>query len=567
MILLPAKNGGLQVRAYDGTTVVPGLTMQLSYLDSTGPRTITPTCGPDNSTAPCPGGLYVFFDVPPLTYNLNISGPTYSPLSLPVTIPPGETPSISVPMTTPSGSIQGLVQHQRANGRLDPVSGAVVTLTPETGAPRTVTSDTNGQYTFPVVVAGTYTVSTTVDGLGASRTVAVQPGQGIVVDLLLQDVTRQVQVTVTSANGTDLTGALVSLTSATLTGPAAQPVVRTGAGASTYTTTFNQVPTGPWTVTVSGPSGHLGTHTAPLDVPATGTGVVPAAVTVRETQLALRATSAASGAPATVLATVTQGATATPVTVAVGGGDSVLFLPDTAATVTATVTGGWVVTVTGGTIPAGTTFRSVTMDVTGRPTTTSATVGAATVVTGGTVSVATRVQPASGGGTVEPGTLQLQRRTPAGLWTDVGDEVVATGGNQTVTATADAGWGTGDVTLRVAYSGAGSWGASTSPEVTVTVQTPTTTALAAAAGVLTATVSPSAATGTVVFEVVPAAGPATAIATCSAVALTAGVATCTYTPAAGVTENVRARYTGATTFARPRAGTSRSPDRDRRLLH
>ena len=72
----------------------------------------------------------------------------------------------------------------------------------------------------------------------------MQPGQGIVVDLLLQDVTRQVQVTVTSANGTDLTGALVSLTSATLTGPAAQPVVRTGAGASTYTTTFNQVPTG-----------------------------------------------------------------------------------------------------------------------------------------------------------------------------------------------------------------------------------------------------------------------------------------------------------------------------------
>ena len=413
---------------------------------------------------------------------------------------------------------------------------------------------TNGQYTFPVVVAGTYTVSTTVEGLGASRTVAVQPGQGIVVDLLLQDVTRQVQVTVTSANGTDLTGALVSLTSATATGPAAQPVVRTGAGASTYTTTFNQVPTGPWTVTVSGPSGHLGTHTAPLDVPATGTGVVPAAVTVRETQLALRATSAVTGAPATVLATVTQGATATPVTVAVGGGDSVLFLPDTAATVTATVTGGWVVTVTGGTIPAGTTFRSVTMDVTGRPTTTSATVGAATVATGGTVSVATRVQPASGGGTVEPGTLQLQRRTPAGLWTDVGDEVVATGGNQTVTATADAGWGTGDVTLRVAYSGAGSWGPSTSLEVTVTVQTPTTTGITAAAGVLTATVSPSAATGAVVFEVVPAAGPATAVPSCGAVALTAGVATCTYTPAAGVTENVRARYTGATTFVASQSG-------------
>ncbi|WP_456786628.1 carboxypeptidase regulatory-like domain-containing protein [Cellulomonas sp. P5_C5] len=554
LILLPAKNGGLQVRAYDGTTVVPGLTMQLSYLDSTGPRTITPTCGPDNNTDPCPGGLYVFFNVPPLTYNLNISGPTYSPLSLPVTIPPGETPSISVPMTTPSGSIQGLVQHQRAGGRLDLVEGAVVTLTPQTGDARTTTTDANGQYAFPVVVAGTYTVSTTVDGLGATRTVAVQPGQGIVVDLVLQDVTRQVQVTVTSANGTDLTGALVSLTSATVAGPAAQPVVRTGAGASTYTTTFNQVPTGPWTVTVSGPSGHLGTHTGTVDVPATGTGAVPAAVTVRETQLALRATSSVSGAPATVLATVTQGGTATPVTVAVGGGDSVLFLPDTAATVTAAVTGGWVVTVTGGTIPAGTTFRAVTMDVAARPTTTTATVAAATVVVGGTVSVTARVQPASGSGTVSTGALQLQRRTAPNTWADVGSDVVATGADQTLTATADAGWGTGAVTLRVAYSGAGSWAASASLDLGVTVQRATTTGLTAAAGVLTATVSPAAATGTVVFEVVPATGAAVAIPTCAAVALTAGVATCTYTPAAGVTENVRARYPGATTFVASQSG-------------
>ncbi|GEK21456.1 carboxypeptidase regulatory-like domain-containing protein [Cellulomonas xylanilytica] len=546
-ILLPAKNGELRVRAYDGATVVPGLTMQLSYLDSTGPRTISPTCGPDDSTAPCPGGLYVFFDVPPLTYNLNISGDTYSPLTLPVTIAPGGSTSISVPMTTPSGSIQGLVQHQRSNGRTDLVEGAVVTLTPETGTARTTTSDVNGQYAFPAVVSGTYTVSTTVDGLGATRNVAVQPGQGIVVDLLLQDVTRQVQVTVTSANGTDLTGALVSLTSATASGPAAQPVVRTGAGASTYTTTFNQVPTGTWTVTVSGPSGHLGSHTGTVVVPATGTGAVPAAVTVRETQLALRATSSVSGVPATVLATVTQGGTATPVTVAVGGGDSALFLPDTAATVTATVSGGWVVTVTGGTIPAGTTFRAVTMDVSARATTTTASIDAPTVVTGGTVTVTARVQPATGSATVSTGTLQLQRRTATDTWVDVGSDPVATGADQTLTATAD-GWGSGVATLRVVYSGAGSWAASTSPDLTVTVQRTTTTALAAAAGVLTATVTPAAATGNVVFEVVPATGPAVPIASCAAVALATGVATCTYTPAAGVTENVRARYTGATTF-------------------
>ena len=344
-----------------------------------------------------------------------------------------------------------------------------------------------------------------------------------------------------------------------MTGPAAQPVVRTAAGASTYATTFNQVPTGTWTITVSGPSGHLGTHTGSVVVPATGTGVVAGAVTVRETQLALRATSAVTGAPATVQATVTQGGTATPVTVAVGGGDSVLFLPDTAATVTAAVTGGFVVTVTGGTIPAGQTFRLVTMDVTGRATTTSATVPTAsqTVVTGETVSITTRVQPGSGGGTVNAGTVQLQRRTATGpdTWADVGDDATATGANQTVSAVTDAGWGTGTVTLRVVYSGSGSWGPSVSPNVTITVQappTPTTTTLAYATGTLTATVSPAAATGTVAFQIVPATGQPTNVPTCGSVALatTAGVttATCTYTPAAGVTVNVRASYPGATGY-------------------
>ena len=62
-------------------------------------------------------------------------------------------------------------------------------------------------------------------------------------------------------------------------------------------------------------------------------------------------------------ATVTQGVNETPVTVAVGGGDAVLFLPDTGATVTATVTGPWSVTVTGGTVPSGEKFHLVTMDV------------------------------------------------------------------------------------------------------------------------------------------------------------------------------------------------------------
>ncbi len=555
---LTAQHGELQVFAMDGTTGVPDLTMQISYRDSLRTEERTPTCVPGQTGGGCPGtaGLYIFRDVLPLTYNLNISGGSYSPLTLPVTVGAGKTVVINVPITTPAGSVQGLVQHQTANGGTVPVEGAVVTLTPTTGTARTATSDVNGQYAFTTVAPGTYTLSTTSGGLSTSRTVTVQPAQGLVVDLVLTDVTRQVRVTVTSANDTDLTGALVALSGGS-SPPAAQPAVRTAAGASTYATTFNQVTAGTWSITVSGPSGHLGSHSGSVVVPATGTGVVAGAVTVTETQLALRATTAVPGAPSTVAATVTQGGTATPVTVAVGGGDTVLFLPATGATVAASVTGTWTVTVTGGTVPSGAAFALATMDVVGRATTTSATGGGGTVLTGDDVSLTTRVQ--ASGADPTAGTLQMQRRTSTSpdVWADVGSGITATGANQTITATVDAGWGTGSVTLRVAYSGSGAWAPSVSGTVTVTVQTPTTTTAAwtASPGTITATVSPSAATGTVTFQTVAGGGGGTNIAGCVNVTVSAGVATCTYAPASGTT-NVRAVFTGTGVYAPSTSATT-----------
>ena len=141
--------------------------------------------------------------------------------------------------------------HQAPRGGTTPEEGADVTLKSGATVVGTTKSLANGHYEFPDVAPGTYTVSaTTTDGLSAQRTVTVLPGQGLVVDLLVQDVTRQVVVTVTSDNHTDLSGALVSLAQAGTAGPAAQQVIRTAPGADTYQTTFNQVPTaGTWDIT------------------------------------------------------------------------------------------------------------------------------------------------------------------------------------------------------------------------------------------------------------------------------------------------------------------------------
>lgn len=544
-IQMVAQKGALRVFAVAGANPVNGLTMQITYRDALNNVTLAPSCVPGSTAGGCPGtdGLYEFNDVLPLTYNLNISGGAYSPLTLPVAVAPGETKSVTVPITTPAGSIQGVVLHQAAGGGTTPVTGATVTLTPASGTAVTNVSDANGQYKFPSVVPGSYTLSTTDNGLGATRTVTVLPGQGLVVDLVLQDVTRQVVVTVTSANGTDLSGALVALTGGTAP-PAAQPVVRTAAGANTFRTTFNQVAAGTWGITVSGPSGHLGSTTGSVNVPSTGTGAVNAAVTVTETQIALRATTSATGAPTTVTATVTQGGAGTDVVVFVGGGDSVVFVPATGATVTGATTGGFSVNVSGGAVASGVTYQLVTLDVAGRGSATSASPANQTVSTGATVSVTTQVTAT--GSNPNVGTVQLQRRTSTGpdVWTDVGSSATATGSNQTLTAVADAAWGTGAVTLRVTYSGGGVWGPSTSGNITVTVQTPTTTTVAFAANVLTATVTPTAATGTVAFFT----GTNTPIGGCGNVAVSGGTATCTWTAPTGTT-SVHANLNGSGVYA------------------
>jgi hypothetical protein len=556
--------GGLTVTVRDGATPVSDLVLRLTYQDAAGHQlSLPPSCA-----GGCTGGTYTFTNLLPLTYTLMISGGNYASLALPVTVPAGSTLPLSVPITAPHGSLQGVVSRQQVGSSATVVKDATVALTPADSAvtaPADQTSDANGRYTFPDLVPGDYTVTVTLPSAAgggvAVRHVSITPGQGITLDVVVQDQARQLAVTVTSANGTDLTGAVVTLTATGLVSPAPQPLVRTAPGADTYTTTFNQVGLGTWTAKVSGPSGHLGTVSKTVTVPADdGSGAaVPLAMSVAETRVALRVVTSLTSPPATIPVTVTPTAqSGTSVTAFVGGGDTVVYVPTGGATVTVGSTSGFTTSITGGSIGATATNAVVTITVGGVGTTTTAAAsGGTTLAWGETGSLA--VTLSAGGG--QGGTFQLQRRI-AGTWTDEGDPVNATS-SASLDVAPVAAWGTGSVDLRVAFSGAssssGAWAASTSSAVTYTIHRPTTTTLTFAytsgtsgPGVLTATVAApggtaAAPTGKVTFTV----GGST-IGGCNNVTVSSAApytATCSWTPPAPVSPATSRTTTATASFA------------------
>ena len=551
----------LLVKVVDGSTGVPGLNLRLTYSDGVAEHALDlqPSCVAGTADTACAddeAGLYRFVGLLPLTYNLSISGAGYQPLALPATVTSLQDATLTVPITSPSGSVQGTVRVLRAGGATVPAGGAEVTLTPvapTSGEPRTVTADeTTGDFRLDAVPSGSYTLSATDGTLTVQRSLFVQPGQGVVVDLLLQAATGQVRVEVTATNGTDLTGALVQLSRSGGEQYAAQPVVRSGT--STYTTTFSQVATGQWDVTLSGPSGHLGTYTTTVDV--TGTATATAELDVRERQLRLRAASAEAGAPSTVRVTLTpEDGDATTVTAAVGGGDTVVYADASDdVDVTATVSGDWTVAVSPATVAgcaaAGACDPAVvTLTVSPQVHDTETTLAAdrTTVEVGDEVTFTATVEPDGGSGTVTGGSLVLQRRV-GGSWQDVHSWSVDGSGLTFAADTSD--WGVGAHRLRASYAGATSWAPSTSAEVTITVQevaTTTTLTYDEDAAQLVATVGPAAATGTVRFFT-GTGGGATTVTGCGSVAVTAGTATCDVAQQATDT-TVRATFTGTGVYA------------------
>lgn len=542
-VLMSAQPGSVQVFATDTTGPVNGLQMTLTYRsgDVVVPP-ISPSCTPTStpsSTCTPTAGVYVFTGLQPVTYTLNISGEGVAPLVVPVTAVAGDVRQIDVSITAPGAGVQGTVTKQNADGTSVPLDGETVKLLLDGADPDTATEVTtvDGRYEFTRVPAGTYTISVATDeGLSAQRTLTLQSGQTLVVDLVVSERTYSLTVRVTSSAG-DLTGALVTITGGSVT-PAAQPVVRTGPGA--YATTFAQIPAGDWTATVSGPAGHLGTFSREVTVPDEDEVTIP----VAETQVVLRATSTATDAPSSITATVSplSGADARSVVLPVGGGDTTLWLPRTGATVTATATG-WDVAISPAaatTVPVGATFQVVTITLSAQATTTTLT-APANVNRGQQLSVTAAVQ--SGGNPVSTGSVRLQRQVD-GEWQNQGGAVQLDGDGSVTLTAATTSWPLGDASLRVVYGGSTGVAGSQSSTETVTVRGATTTALAWATGTLTATVeavSGSAVpTGTVRFEL----PNGNAVPSCGNVAVNAsGVATCAYAQPATATV-ITAEFTG-----------------------
>ncbi len=455
----------------EGDQPVSGMTVVLH-----GPAgTTNPTCTPSSAPpADCPTptpGRYVFGDIEPGTYTLDAYGLGYAPLMVNVTVTPGESTHVNIPIATRTNTISGTVSGQAGAAAAQPLQGATVTLRTDEATPTvigTFTTLASGAFSFTGVPDGAFVIEVDHgDYTSAARSVHVQGGQSASVDIVLFTEARQVTVTVSSTQGFDLTGALVSL----LPGEgqlavAAQPAVRV-AGTSTYRTTFNQVPPGAWTASVSGPAGHYGTFTT-----AVAAGDDAVTVDVDEVRLRLVATASATGAPSTLAVTVEDAndAVVTTQSVGVNGGATVIYLERDDYDVTATKPSGWSAAPTAHTVDDSDTDLTATFVLTKDAVGTTTTLGAepAAVVQGGNLTLTADVSAA--GPDPDDGTVTFYRDGTSIGTADVSD------GEATLTV-ATTGWALGSRSLTAEFGGSADHSASTSSAVAVTVEATTTTTI------------------------------------------------------------------------------------------
>lgn len=484
-LLLKANPVDLRLTIYDPSdptsTAVNALDVALIGVDGTKTQDCTTST---STTCPVPaptGGLYVFTGNDPGTYTVAINGGGFAPLTVNITLAAGEPTILSLPIAVRSNTITGTVSGQAGAAAPVALDGATVQLKDSGGTVLKQTTTSAGAFTLTGIADGSYSLAFAAAGYGSTtRSVTLSGGQLYSADIVLYTVSRQVTVTVTSPEGFDLTGALVSLVPNPPSGGlalAAQPAVRTGT--TTFATTFNQVPPGAWTATVSGPAGHVGTYTAA--VAATGTAVT---VTVDELRIRVTATSATSGAPSMPFVITRSNGTASGTTVYSGTagidtGAEVIYVDRTSNyTVTPNVTG-WQVSPTSAAVS--TTDPSVSEVTTAftlskSASTTTLAVSPTTISPGDTLTLTASVSPASGSASgLTGGTVTFFRDGVS-----LGDVTVSSsGGTRTAALTpSTTGWAGGSTTFTAQFNGTATFAASTSTGVAVTVRYASTTTLA-----------------------------------------------------------------------------------------
>ncbi|MCW2540392.1 MAG: hypothetical protein JWN95_2117 [Frankiales bacterium] len=275
--------------------LITNATLVLTATDgSQGPVELDPPAGA--------GNLYEFDNVVPTTYSLTVSGPNIANLTVQLTALIGSgTQTIYVRTDVRTNTISGKVSGQHGTGvGATAMDGALVELL-NAGDGTTVATATSGSsgvagfFLFDDVPDGSYLLRFSKAGYVTDdgTTVAVSAGQNSSVSLTLDRIKNNVVVNVNSVNGSPLSSSLVNLTAAPVAANPEQHSQSLSGLGTTYATTFNQVPSGAWTISVTMPTGHYGAVTS------SGTAVteaVPLPVTV----------SATVGTDTTVNLTVTE---------------------------------------------------------------------------------------------------------------------------------------------------------------------------------------------------------------------------------------------------------------------
>jgi hypothetical protein len=244
------------------------------------------------------GNLYVFNTIVPTTYTLQISGPNIATLNVQLTVFIGvANQTVYVRTDVRTNSISGIVSGEQGTSQVaSPLDGVTVSLIKisDSSVVKTTTSGGaagTGFFGFSPVADDSYVVRFAKTGyVTLNSPTTVSAGQNPTLSPSLVRVKNNVVVNFTATNGFAVDGAKAYLIASPLSSnPPQLPQTLTGTAPS-YTTTFNTVPSGNWTVWIELPADHHGKVMSTGGSPTQVTAASPYAITVSGAATAVNTT-------------------------------------------------------------------------------------------------------------------------------------------------------------------------------------------------------------------------------------------------------------------------------------
>jgi hypothetical protein len=246
-------------------------------------------------TAPGTGNLYLFNGfsptfggIVPTTYTLQISGPNIATLNIQINVLVGvANQTVYVRTDVRTSSITGIVSGEQGtslvSSPMDGVSVSLIRISDDKVVSTTTSGGSAGTgfFGFSPVTDGSYVVRFVKTGyVTLNSPTSVSSGQNPTLSPSLVRVKNNVVVSFTSSNGFAVDGAKAHLTASPVSSNPPQGTQTLTGTAPSYTTTFNSVPSGNWTVWIELPDNHNGKVMSKASTPAQVTTASPYAITV-----------------------------------------------------------------------------------------------------------------------------------------------------------------------------------------------------------------------------------------------------------------------------------------------